>query len=166
MQSAGEWWPCIWEKGCWLPIKLLFLPIICLASVFLSVLTWKEMLTCCTYFPFDLFFSPPLIRDDGILEPFIIKRHSRNIHFASVRLILAYTIKSWHLHKLAQSQLFVCSPGIFKQIWRPSLYFGCSYSLLSLLAITDFTYWLFFRQIMWYHVSIPAGGNVEEFKQV
>lgn len=40
-----------------------------------------------------VFFSPPLIRDDGILEPFIIKRHNRSINFASVGLILAYTIK-------------------------------------------------------------------------
>lgn len=67
--------------------------IVYLASGFLSVLTWKEILTSCTYFPLDLFF-PPLIRDNGILEPFIIKRHTRNIHFASVGLILAYTIKS------------------------------------------------------------------------
>lgn len=92
--------------------------IIYLASVFLSVLTWNEILTFCTYFPLDLFF-PPLIRDGGILEPFIIKRHSRNIHFSSVGLILAYTIKSWHLHKLAQSQLFVCSCGIFSKFEDP-----------------------------------------------
>lgn len=47
------------------------------------------------YSPLNVFLCPPppLVRDEGILEPFIIKRHNRSINFASVGLILAYTIK-------------------------------------------------------------------------
>lgn len=101
MEGAGERWPCIWEWG-GMGVLITHLALVLanftayLTSVFLSVLTWKQILTFCTYIPLNVFFfSPPLIRDDGILEPFIIKRHNRSINFASVGLILAYTIKLW-----------------------------------------------------------------------
>lgn len=58
MEGAGELWPCIWEWGCWLPVFLANFTAY-LTSVFLSVLTWKQILTFCTYIPLNVVFFLP-----------------------------------------------------------------------------------------------------------
>lgn len=128
-------------KGCWLPIYLLFNQLHCLCNLCIPQYPHLEGKIHFLYLRFHriLFFSP-WSRDDGILEPFIIKRHNRNIHFASVGIKLTYTIKLWYFSQASSVTVICVQSWNLQKIWRPSLSSGCSYSLLALLGITDFTY--------------------------